>query len=206
VAPPHGSHGQTDRVARLTAPVVTPGTMQERDQPVLSAGPVLLRPWEPEDVPAVVEAYADPAIQHWHFQVLNPDEAAAWIAQWETTWRSESDACWAAVDPSHPEAVLGRIALRRIDLAAGVGEISYWVLPRARGSGLASTGTVAVAEWALEELGLHRLVLEHSVRNEASCRVAARTGFALEGTARHALLHADGWHDMHVHARVAEQT
>jgi [ribosomal protein S5]-alanine N-acetyltransferase len=196
---------QTGRVARLTAPVVTPGTMRERDQPVLSAGTVLLRPWVSEDGPAVVEAYADPSIQQWHSQVLDPDEAIAWIAQWEATWRSESDACWAAVDPNDPQVVLGRIALRRIDLAAGVGEIGYWVLRRARGRGVASIATVAVAEWGLEKLGLHRLQLEHSVRNEPSCHVAARAGFALEGTARHALLHADGWHDMHIHARVAEQ-
>jgi ribosomal-protein-alanine N-acetyltransferase len=178
--------------------------MRERDQPVLVAGPILLRPWVQGDAPSVVEAYADPAIQQWHFHLLDPDEAIEWIAQWETTWRSESDACWAAVDRSHPEVVLGRIALREIDLTAGVGEISYWVLPRARGRGVASIATTSVAEWALEELGLHRLVIGHSVSNEPSCRVAARAGFTLEGTAQHALLHADGWHDIHVHARTRE--
>jgi RimJ/RimL family protein N-acetyltransferase len=96
--------------------------MREREQPVLSAGPVQLRPWVQGDVPAVVEAYADPSIQQWHFQVLDPDEANAWITHWEAAWQRESDACWAAVDPSHPAVVLGRIALREIDLAAGAGE------------------------------------------------------------------------------------
>jgi RimJ/RimL family protein N-acetyltransferase len=43
------------------------------------------------------------------------------------------------------------------------------------------------------------------VQNEISCRVAVRVGFPLEGTMRSALLHDDGWHDMHVHARVADQ-
>lgn len=42
----------------------------------------------------------------------------------------------------------------------------------------------------------------HAVRNEASCRVAIKTGFVLEGTKRSAVLHPDGWHDMHLHARV----
>ena len=32
--------------------------------------------------------------------------------------------------------------------------------------------------------------------------MAAKAGFALEGTKRSALLHADGWHDMHLHARI----
>ncbi|MGO8889299.1 MAG: GNAT family N-acetyltransferase [Streptosporangiaceae bacterium] len=39
--------------------------------------------------------------------------------------------------------------------------------------------------------------------NTASCRVAAKAGFAAEGIQRSAVLHADGWHDMHVHARIS---
>jgi [ribosomal protein S5]-alanine N-acetyltransferase len=41
------------------------------------------------------------------------------------------------------------------------------------------------------------------VANQASCRVGAKAGYELEGIMRGALLHADGWHDMHLHARVA---
>jgi hypothetical protein len=33
-------------------------------------------------------------------------------------------------------------------------------------------------------------------------RVAGKAGFAFEGTKRSAVLHQDGWHDMHLHARV----
>jgi ribosomal-protein-alanine N-acetyltransferase len=41
------------------------------------------------------------------------------------------------------------------------------------------------------------------VANVASCRVAASAGFWEEGLRRGAALHADGWHDMHVHALLA---
>lgn len=34
-------------------------------------------------------------------------------------------------------------------------------------------------------------------------RVAEKAGFALEGTMLSALIHTDGWHDMHVHALLA---
>jgi len=54
----------------------------------------------------------------------------------------------------------------------------------------------------LHDLGLHRLELRHSTANPASCRVAARAGFRLEGTLRSAMRHPDGWHDMHLHARL----
>jgi RimJ/RimL family protein N-acetyltransferase len=61
---------------------------------------------------------------------------------------------------------------------------------------------VRIGRWAFEDLGLHRLRITHSVANTASCRIATRAGFPLEGTMRSALLHADGWHDEHLHAQV----
>ena len=76
------------------------------------------------------------------------------------------------------------------------------MLPAARGAGVASRALTAVSLWALGEAGFHRLELDHSTRNQASCRVAARAGFPLEGTKRSAAVHSDGRHDMHLHARV----
>jgi len=57
---------------------------------------------------------------------------------------------------------------------------------------------------AFDEIRLHRLEIVHAVENMASCRVADKAGFALEGTLRSAMLHADGWHDMHLHAAIAD--
>jgi RimJ/RimL family protein N-acetyltransferase len=109
---------------------------------------------------------------------------------------------WEAEDAEVVLEVLGRVALREIRLSDGVGECTYWVLPKARNQGVASAATAEVTRWALNELGLHRLFLLHSTANPASCRVAAKAGFALEGTLRGAMLHPDGWHDMHLHGRV----
>ncbi|WP_326839311.1 GNAT family N-acetyltransferase [Rhodococcus sp. AQ5-07] len=44
--------------------------------------------------------------------------------------------------------------------------------------------------------------LEHSIHNPRSCRVATKAGFNEEGVRRGSARHADGWHDMHVHARL----
>jgi [ribosomal protein S5]-alanine N-acetyltransferase len=104
--------------------------------------------------------------------------------------------------PGGSEQAAGRVTIYP-DLRDGWAEVSYWVLPAARRQGLAVSAVEAVTRWAFDDLGLHRLVLEHSVHNEASCRVAGRTDFELEGTLRRSLLHADGWHDVHLHARLA---
>jgi RimJ/RimL family protein N-acetyltransferase len=69
---------------------------------------------------------------------------------------------------------------------------------------VATAATAEVARWALGELGPHRLFLLHSTANPASCRVAAKAGFAPEGTLRSAMRHPDGWHDMHLRGRVGD--
>jgi RimJ/RimL family protein N-acetyltransferase len=56
----------------------------------------------------------------------------------------------------------------------------------------------------VEALGLERIELEHAVANEASCRVAERAGYRLEGTKRAGFRDDTGrrW-DAHLHALVA---
>ncbi|WP_370192107.1 GNAT family N-acetyltransferase [Streptacidiphilus sp. MAP5-52] len=78
--------------------------------------------------------------------------------------------------------------------------------PVARGAGVALEAVRRAADWAMNELGLHRLRLCHSVANPASCRVAEKAGYTFEGTMRSALLHADRWHDQHLHALVRGDT
>jgi RimJ/RimL family protein N-acetyltransferase len=79
------------------------------------------------------------------------------------------------------------------------------VLPAARGGGIAVRAVREASRWALDGLDLHRLSLGHSVANTASRRVADKAGFRLEATLRSALLHSDGWHDMHLHARIVKK-
>jgi RimJ/RimL family protein N-acetyltransferase len=80
--------------------------------------------------------------------------------------------------------------------------MSYWVLPAARGTGIAARATRTLMRWAFDTLLLNRLFLVHSTANLPSCRVALKAGFRVEGTLRGHTLHADGWHDMHMHARL----
>jgi ribosomal-protein-alanine N-acetyltransferase len=134
-----------------------------------------------------MNAYADPAIQQWNLQILaSVEEAQAWVAQWQERWQAETDGCWAVTDGDTDE-VPGRLALRDISLPGGRAQCTYWVLPAARGRGVATRATAELARWALDGLELHRLELMHSIANPPSCRVADKAGFTLEGTLRSAL-------------------
>jgi len=188
---------------RLVGPAVSAGRLSSKDQPELVVDELALRPWLEADAPAIVQAYRDPAIQRWHARSMTELEATAWVRSWNDRWATETGAGWAVVDSAG--LLLGRVDLRRLDLLEGTGEAGYWVAPRARGRGVAGRALRAVADWMFTEIGLHRIDLEHSTFNEPSCRVAVKAGFVLEGTKVSSALHADGWHDMHLHARVNDQ-
>jgi RimJ/RimL family protein N-acetyltransferase len=190
-----------DVMPPLTGPVVAPGSLARLPQPVLKVDDLVLRPWEASDAGAVARAYSDPGIRQWHVRSMSEDEARLWIEGWPDRWAQESGGGWAISDGS---GLLGQISLRRLHLAEGLGELSYWVLPAARGHRVATRALCTLTAWAFDELKLHRLELAHSLMNPASCRVAANAGYLPEGTKRREGLHADGWHDMHFHARLSD--
>jgi RimJ/RimL family protein N-acetyltransferase len=114
-------------------------------------------------------------------------------------WKGEHGADWVVRREGAP---VGRVGLRTVDLEEGRAEVAYWTAPEARGNGVAIQALTALSNWALETVGFHRLDLHHSVQNAASCRVAVKCGYEVEGTAHSSVLHSDGWHDMHLHARI----
>ncbi|MEU0674209.1 GNAT family N-acetyltransferase [Streptomyces sp. NPDC006172] len=187
----------------LTRPVLPAGTLARIPQPVLPAGDgLVLRPWRAGDAPAVHAAFQDPLMHQWHVRACDHvEEAAGWIGEWARAWDGEREAQWAVVD-ADSDVLLGRVALREIVLADGVAEMAYWTTAASRGRGVAGRATVALSRWALDGVGFNRLELLHATANAASCRVAVKSDFALEGVKRRAGLHPDGWHDMHLHARV----
>lgn len=181
-------------------PHLMQGALSQQLQPELVTPSVRLRPWCSSDVDVVIDAFADPDIAFWHRRTIDSEaEAREWIDRREHRWKTDAGACW-AVCASDSGEVLGRVALTRVDLFEGLGVLGYWVLPRVRGRGIAPQAVVTASSWALHDLGLQRLELAHSVRNAPSCRVAVKAGFEPEATLKSALRHADGYHDMHLHA------
>ncbi|MFD4139629.1 GNAT family N-acetyltransferase [Streptomyces sp. NPDC058572] len=188
--------------ALSTLPVISSGSLAGSPQPVLPAvGGLLLRPWEQADVPGFLSAYQDDEICRWHTRrPLTETQVREWFDAYRQDWQREKGGHWAVTRGGGE--VLGRIALRGLDFDDGIANVAYWVLPAARGAGVASGALTVLTAWALDEIGFHRLELDHSTRNTASCRVATRSGYLLEGTKRSAAVHDDGRHDMHLHARI----
>lgn len=189
------------RMPELIPPACPAGRLSGRAQPRLPADGLVLRPWELEDAQALVEAYSDPAIQRWHARSMTEAEAVGWVRERWARWEAETGADWAVVEQ---EALVGRAGVKDLRLAEAIAEAGYWVVPAARGRRVATRALLAVTGWLFGEVGLQRIELAHSVDNAPSCRVAEHAGFAYEGTMRQQGLHADGWHDMHLHAKLRD--
>ena len=161
---------------------------------------VVLRPWTQSGAATVWRVAGDPAVTAWDpFGLHSLDDARRWVdrvAGWAAV------VAWAVHDAG-TGAVVGGILLQHIDATNSGAEVGYWVVPEARGRGVAGRALDAAAGYAFGALGLERLTLLHAVENSASCRVAAKSGFLREGTARRAYRYGDGeLHDEHVHARL----
>lgn len=183
----------------LVPPVVPPGGLSCHDQPTLTVDELVVRPWKASDAGGVTAAYRDPDIQRWHARAMTSSEAVEWVLSWRERWSAETRAEWAIVSEGQ---LVGRVGFRELNLVEGLGEAAYWVMPAARGRGVAARALTAVTEWMFEHAGFHRMELFHSTQNSGSCRAATKAGYDYEGTARSKTLHADGWHDMHLHGKV----
>lgn len=162
---------------------------------------LLLRPWRRDDAAAVLVGLGDPLTVRWNPRLPLPDLAAAssWIDTRTAGWAEGRAASWAVC---HRAEVVGSVGLRELNLVDAFAMASYWTMPHARGRGVAGRALTRAAAYAHDDLGLHRVQLAHALANDASCRVATKAGFALEGTLRGSNRLAEGYVDEHLHARV----
>ncbi|MER5613980.1 GNAT family protein [Streptomyces sp. NPDC002215] len=177
----------------------------------LDLGDVVLRPWSRADadseslLDALVAAGADPAIALWNpIATADRDAARAWVEARDGGWERGAAAAFAALDAADG-TLLGFVGLRWVDREDGLAMIGYWLLPAARGRGLATRATAAVTSWGFATADARRIEIAHAVGNEASCRVADRCGYLPEGTLRDSHRFGDGeYHDEHLHARLSK--
>jgi RimJ/RimL family protein N-acetyltransferase len=164
----------------------------------------LLRKPLDEDAADVLAMMADPEVMQWNPApaVIDAESARDWCAR-SADWSDGTHATWNAIDRS-TRRLVANCSVFTIDRQHGTARIGYRVVPWQRGHGVASEVARAVTRWSFAELGLVRIQLEHATANVASCRVAARAGFVLEGILRSAYLDGLGVrHDDHVHGRLA---
>ncbi|WP_409235574.1 GNAT family N-acetyltransferase [Streptomyces sp. PA5.6] len=147
---------------------------------------LLLRPWSTDDIPALIEAFRDPAMRRWipaATAVETEDDAEQWVRYAQDGWARGERFGFAVLearpDSSHGQ-LLGGVLLKEAAVGKESAQVGYWTGAPARGKGVASRALEALTDWAFDLLatdGLKQLELLHQVDNVASCRVAEKTGF-----------------------------
>ena len=153
------------------------------------------------DAATILAACTDPLIKLFNAGPTTLDEARAWC-EGRADWSDGTHASWLVKDTAG--TLLGAVSLFEIDRKSLDCQAGYWVAAPARGRRIASAALAAAARFAFGVLALNRVELFHAVENEASCRTALRSGFAIEGVHRQSYRYGDGvLRDEHSHARLA---
>jgi RimJ/RimL family protein N-acetyltransferase len=149
--------------------------------PPLGDGDLLLRPWQEEDAPCLVEAWADPEIARWTGvpAVTDLEAALRWITG-DAHRRARGLALDLVLDVRGE--VVGEVGLADIDGAAGTAEIGWWVHAARRGEGLAARAARLLASWAVDELCVTTVVARCHPDNPASAGVARAAGFTADAS------------------------
>jgi RimJ/RimL family protein N-acetyltransferase len=174
-----------------------------------------LRAWRSGDEAEVLRGLTDTDLLRWNTMlrpVRTTDDAARFIERRAEGWAKGDVASFCVTEDTlgpagEPDGrVLGQVSLHIPDPRTHVARAGYWVLPEARGRGVARHALELCSRWAFEEVGVNRIELDHAVGHEASCRVAESCGYRYEGTMRGATFEAgrhDAFRDAHLHARLA---
>jgi RimJ/RimL family protein N-acetyltransferase len=170
----------------------------------IAAGAWQLRPPHPREAEDALAMLADPLTRQWNDaeDVVDLATAREWCER-GADWSDGRHATFSVLDATTGR-LAGNVSLWQIDLertrSAWVG---YRTAPWARGQGVATTALLALTGWAFGAVGIERISLPHTVGNDASCRVAEKAGYRLEGVMRGAWREPDGTRlDDHLHARL----
>jgi len=139
---------------------------------VLTDGLVLLRAVAPRDLPAIEAGIHDPDV----IRRIGPQppSARAAVAQ-DAAWLARGSPTLAICEPDG--TFVGKVWLTVPETDVATGFVGYWLLPEARGRGLATAAVRLVSAWAVRDLGITNLRIRAAADNERSHRVAERSGF-----------------------------
>jgi RimJ/RimL family protein N-acetyltransferase len=169
----------------MSGPPVLPETTLSLSVPAvgLHARGVVLRFPELDDVDGILPAFTDAELREaGNLPAFNREQLLASLGELPDLAERGRLLALAAADAESGE-IIGGATLHHLDSERKIVEIGYFVLPTARGRGVATTIARTLAEHAFS-LGIERVAAYVNVGNTASERVLEKAGFTREGVVR----------------------
>lgn len=115
-------------------------------------------------------------------------------------WNKKENYAYSVVLNDTGKAI-GSIDIHNIDLNNHSAEIGYWLAEEYNGNGYMSEAVKLIEKQSFIS-GLNRLVIRSEVDNIASCRVAEKNNYILEGIHKQMLLKYDIFRDIKCFAKI----
>jgi RimJ/RimL family protein N-acetyltransferase len=147
-----------------------------------------LRPYDAEDIPALVEMMNDESVVAWlpGPHPYTEDDARAWVESVAPGERASGAGIVFAVGEFLTQRLVGTVHLHHTDWRARCAEVSYLTAAWARGEGYASEAVLAIGQWLFHDRTFERLELRTAAGNTAAQQVAQKIGCISEGVLRNA--------------------
>lgn len=168
--------------------------------PNLGDGVIALRRWSPADLDCLRQASRDAFIvERMSLPAKIDAESGLAFIHEHLGMQPEGLGLSLAIEREEQAVGLVGLVIREDPYIAGIG---YWIIPQARGQGLAARAVRLLADWSLGPGRLQRVEALVDPENYASQRVARAAGFREEGVLRDCLQLGDHRGDAVVFSRV----
>ncbi|MYV55778.1 GNAT family N-acetyltransferase [Streptomyces sp. SID3212] len=154
----------------------------------ISTERLVLRPFEPSDIPAHIEMMNDEMVTAWT-SVPHPytqEDAERWVRTIAPAERTGGRGIVFAVTEFLTQRLVGIVRLHHTNWRALATEAQYVTAPWARGEGYATESVLAVAQWLFRDQKFERIEVRTAADNTASQQVAQKIGCISEGVLRSA--------------------
>jgi RimJ/RimL family protein N-acetyltransferase len=159
---------------------------------------VALRDAAERDIPEILIAHQDDPELHARLGLERPPSGAELGRQIEEapSERGSGTRARLTILEHHSDDFRGQILVHNVDWENGRAELAVWVVPQARGNGLARAALRLAARWLFDRCGLARLELLAEPDNHPLLRAATAAGFVHEGVLRRHVTRGNGRQDM----------
>lgn len=159
---------------------------------LLTTDRLVLRPFLPEDARAMFDNWAsDEKVTRyvtWPAHT-SPDVTKSLLEQWCLCYADEKYYNWVITLSGQP---IGNISVVRQSEKSQWCELGYCLGSAYWNQGFMTEAVQAVIDFLFDEVGFHRIVIEHAAKNPASGKVAQKCGLKKEGVARESYKNAAG--------------
>ena len=168
---------------------------------------LVLRPFQPSDLVAVLGYYSLPDIQRYlDWKARDHVEAKSAFAAMrkQTRLTRPGDVLTLGVNRRVDRTTIGHVSLRWTDATAAQGEVRFAIAPAFRRQGFAREALEALLDFAFDIMGLHRVFAVTAGDNAASSLLLRSLGLRLEAHYREHALFMGEW-DTELHFAILDR-